>query len=94
MYHMNTVGVRELRHHATQLLHRVQAGEPIEITLQGRPIAVLAPLAAGDAWERLASTGDLALAERPGDPLPEPLPLGPGERPLSGIREDLRRHER
>lgn len=38
------VGVRELRQRASQLLRLVEAGETIEITDRGRPVAVLSPL--------------------------------------------------
>ena len=41
---MATVGVRELRQRASELLRRVEAGETIEVTDRGRPVAVLAPL--------------------------------------------------
>ena len=37
------VGVRELRQRASELLRSVEAGETIEITDRGRPVAVLAP---------------------------------------------------
>jgi prevent-host-death family protein len=39
---MATVGVRELRQRASELLRRVEAGETIEVTDRGRPVAVLA----------------------------------------------------
>lgn len=38
---MVTVGVRELRQNASELLDRVQAGESFEITNHGRPVAQL-----------------------------------------------------
>ncbi|HMD34502.1 MAG TPA: type II toxin-antitoxin system prevent-host-death family antitoxin [Vicinamibacterales bacterium] len=38
------IGVRELRQSASVYLRRVQAGETIEITDRGVPVAVLAPL--------------------------------------------------
>ncbi|HYM25291.1 MAG TPA: type II toxin-antitoxin system prevent-host-death family antitoxin [Vicinamibacterales bacterium] len=39
-----TVGVRELRQNASVYLRRVQAGETIEITDRGVPVAILAPV--------------------------------------------------
>lgn len=42
---MTTVGLRELRQDASELVRRVQAGEEIEITVSGRPAARLVPVA-------------------------------------------------
>ncbi|OGN87630.1 MAG: hypothetical protein A2X23_01145 [Chloroflexi bacterium GWC2_73_18] len=53
---MNRVGVRELRRQASAILRRVAAGERIEVTDRGRPVAVLT---------RLVGTG-LASVEREG----------------------------
>ena len=41
---MASVGVRELRQRASELLRRVEEGESIEITDRGRPVAMLTPL--------------------------------------------------
>lgn len=41
MSHMERVGVRELRRDASGILRRVAAGETIEVTDRGRPVAVL-----------------------------------------------------
>lgn len=41
---MKRIGVRELRQNASEHLRLVQAGETIEITERGRPIALLVPL--------------------------------------------------
>jgi prevent-host-death family protein len=38
---MERVGVRELRREASAILRRVAAGETVEITDRGRPVAVL-----------------------------------------------------
>lgn len=62
------MGVRELRDNITTTLRRVQAGETIEITNHGEPVAVLAPLPA-DRVSRLVASGDV----RPAAPLREPL---------------------
>jgi len=42
---MRRIGVRELRQHASEHLRRVRAGETVEITERGRPVAMLVPLA-------------------------------------------------
>lgn len=44
MVHMRRIGVRELRQHASEHLRRVRAGETVEITERGRPVAMLVPL--------------------------------------------------
>lgn len=41
MSHMESVGVRELRRQASAILRRVAAGESVEVTDRGRPVAVL-----------------------------------------------------
>ena len=41
MSHMERVGVRELRREASAILRRVAAGETVEVTDRGRPVAVL-----------------------------------------------------
>lgn len=40
---MGTVGLRELRQDASDLVRRVEAGEEITITVSGRPSARLVP---------------------------------------------------
>jgi prevent-host-death family protein len=43
MSHMERVGIRELRRDASGILRRVAAGETVEVTDRGRPVAVLLP---------------------------------------------------
>jgi prevent-host-death family protein len=90
---MASVGVRELRQRASELLRRVENGETIEITDRGRPVAVLAPLPE-DPLERLRASGDLRDSDRDLADLPEPLPLPPGSEPPSSVLARLRRDER
>jgi len=63
---MKTIGVRELRQHASRYLEEVAAGESIEITDRGHPVARLVPIT-GDPWEDLISSGDVVKAARPLD---------------------------
>ncbi len=59
------VGVRELRDRLSSYLARVQAGEEIEVTDRGQPIAMLVPLPASRAAvAELVATGQVRLAER------------------------------
>jgi prevent-host-death family protein len=46
------VGIRELRHDASALIRRVEAGETIDVTVQGRPAARLVPVANPDGGRR------------------------------------------
>lgn len=91
---MASIGVRELRQRASELLRRVEQGETIEVTARGRRVAVLAPPPDGSALDRLRALGDLEPAKGELDELPEPLSLARGiERPSEVLRR-LRSHER
>ena len=83
MSHMNKVGVRELRRDASAVLRRVAAGETIQVTDRGRPVALMVK-AMPDGLKRLEAegmirhgSGDLLALEpvRPksGVPLPSRL---------------------
>ena len=91
---MTTVGVRELRQRASELLRRVEAGETIEVTDRGRPVAVLAPLPEAEPLERLRAAGDVIPATRRLDDLPKPLPLRKGMEAPSTVLARLRRDAR
>jgi prevent-host-death family protein len=88
------VGVRELRQRASELLRRVAAGETIEITDRGRPVAILAPLPDAGPLARLRAAGEITPATGSLDDLPDPLPVPPGQEPASAILARLRRDER
>lgn len=51
--------MRELKQNASRVLARVKAGETVEITEHGRPVAVLAPLAGGDEYEQMVAAGEV-----------------------------------
>jgi prevent-host-death family protein len=91
---MTSVGVRELRQRASELLRLVEAGETIEVTDRGRPVAVLAPLPDVSALERLRAAGDISAAAGSVDDLPAPMPVEPGQPLPSQVLADLRRDER
>lgn len=76
MSHMERVGVRELRRQASAILRRVAAGETIEVTDRGRPVAVLSQ-SIPSGLARLEQEGLLRRAE--GDLLAiRPVRLAPG----------------
>jgi prevent-host-death family protein len=91
---MASVGVRELRQRASEILRRVQGGETIEVTDRGRPVAVLAPLPDAGPLERLRTSGELVPARGDVDDLPEPLLVEPGLEMPSAVLARLRRDER
>jgi prevent-host-death family protein len=53
---VTTVGLRELRQQASELVRRVEAGEEVTITVAGRPSARLVPVAPRSwrAWNDVA----------------------------------------
>lgn len=69
---MERIGVRELRRHASRYLDRVKAGESIEVTERGTPVAVLVPIARDEVRERLVQDGRLVPACGP-RVVPEPV---------------------
>jgi prevent-host-death family protein len=90
---MASVGIRELRQRASELLRRVEDGESIEITDRGRPVAVLAPLPV-DPLERLIAAGDLQPGAGDIADLPEPLVVPAAIELPSAALARLRRYER
>jgi prevent-host-death family protein len=88
---MKTIGVRELRQYASRYLEEVAAGESIEITDRGHPVARLVPIT-GDPWQDLISAGEVVSATQPASV----DDVQPAEYPHSGSAalEELRRDER
>jgi prevent-host-death family protein len=91
---MTSVGIRELRQRASELLRLVGRGETVEITDRGRPVALLTPMPRGSHLERMKANGDVEAATGDLDDLPEPLVLPPGAEPPSKVLARLRRDER
>jgi prevent-host-death family protein len=91
---MRSIGVRELRQQASRYLRDVQAGETIEVTDRGRPVARLVPVPQGTTVEELAASGRLTLGV--GDALDIGAPLEPaaGKPPASEILSKIRADER
>lgn len=84
------VGIRELRQHLTVYLRRVKAGEVLEVTDRGRPVALLTPLPEqGSALERLVSSGRALPARTPLSELDAPTALDT-ERPISAALDEQR----
>jgi prevent-host-death family protein len=90
---MTSVGVRELRQRASELLRRVERGEVIEITDRGRPVAQLSPLPVGSPLEQLRAAGDIETASEIVDELPEPVSLPEDMELPSSVLARLRHDE-
>ena len=90
---MLSVGIRELRQRASELLRHVERGESIEITDRGRPVALLSPLPTGSPYDRLLAEGEIIRATCDLDDLPEPLPLLPNQESAASVLARLRADE-
>lgn len=55
---MSTVGLRELRQQASDLVRRVESGEEVTITVAGRPSARLVPVSPR-AWRQWNEVAEL-----------------------------------
>lgn len=91
---MRSVGVRELRQRASELLRLVAGGETIEVTDRGRPVAILAPVPGGSPLEQLRASGEILPGEGNFDDLPDPMPVPAGHEAPSTVLQRLRRDER
>jgi prevent-host-death family protein len=91
---MPTIGVRELRQRASELLRLVQAGETFQVTDRGRPVAILAPLPDRGALEHMRALGDVTSATGDLHDLPNPMHLPDGTPTASETLARLRGDER
>ena len=65
----HAVGLRDLRHHTSEVLARVRHGETIDVTEHGRLIARIVPVGEREPTPilaRLVASGRATLARRPG----------------------------
>lgn len=82
------MGIRELRDNLTSAVRRVRAGETIEVTHDGEPVAVLAPIGRSRIDEMIAR-GEVTPATKPLD-LTRPLVKNTSGRPMSEILDEQR----
>lgn len=77
---MLTLGIRELRQHASKYLRFVRDGETIQVTDRGEPIAMITPsVRPPDPLAQLRREGKIRGPERPLDlDAVVPLPTKPG----------------
>jgi prevent-host-death family protein len=84
---MLRMGIRELRDNLTSAVRRVREGEAIEVTRDGEPVAILAPVGR-TRLDELVARGEARRAKRP---LDLESPLHPrGERVLSELLDEQR----
>lgn len=91
---MTRIGIRELRQKASEYLRRVEAGETIEVTDRGRPVALLTPVPEAPPLERLRASGEIEAGELGFDDLPDPLELRDAQEAPSVVLQRLRADER
>jgi prevent-host-death family protein len=90
---LKQVGIRELKQNASAVIRRAAAGETIEVTDRGRPVARIVPLRYESVLDQMIAEGRATPAK--GDLLDlEPLPPIPGKPLLSEILAEMRRDER
>ncbi|PWU57772.1 prevent-host-death protein [Micromonospora globispora] len=91
---MEQIAIRELNQHTSRVLARVRAGETVEVTDRGEPIARLVPIVAGDALlGRLVAEGR-ATAPTSTGPLPMPPVLGDPAEDVAAALAEYRDEER
>ncbi len=90
---IDRIGIRDLKQNASAVVRRVEAGETLEITDRGRPVARIVPLRHASAYDRLVAEGRITpargnlLDHRPLPPVPgRPL----GSEALAALRADER----
>lgn len=89
---MDRVGIRELRNNVAAVVRRAGNGERIVITVDGEPVAQLAPLTPADrpSIDDLAAAGLVRLPGRSDRP-PPPEPFGvPVDVRFSSVIAELR----
>jgi prevent-host-death family protein len=95
---MDSVTVSELNRQTAKVLDRIKAGESLEISEYGRPVARLlpaTPTSGAPLLDRLIAQGRAVPAANPG-PIPPTPPRDPAEEsaPLSSTLAEMREDER
>ena len=89
------MGIRELRDNLPAAIRRVRAGEGIEVTDHGHPVARIVPINFPSRYEQMVAEGKIIPPEPGVDLLDiEPLPAIPGKPTLSEILAEMRDGER
>ena len=87
------MGIRELRNNLPAVIRRVRAGEAIEVTDHGHPVARLVPIHVRSQYEQMVAEGRIIPPEI--DLLDiEPVPPRPGMPSASQVLAEMRDDER
>jgi prevent-host-death family protein len=93
-----SIGIRELRQHASRYVAMAKAGKRVPVTERGELVAYLVPAhEPTTTFQRLVAAGQVRLAKgNIQDTLAslEPLEAKPGEKPLSEVLREMRDEER
>ena len=91
---MKTIGVRELHQNTSEWLRCVKAGETLQVTEHGRPVAIITRTPDDETpLERMIRQGRATVAR--GDLLDvTPAPLIPGLPTMTQMLMEAREHER
>jgi prevent-host-death family protein len=81
------MGIRELRDTLTSAIRRVRAGETIEVTHDGEPVALITPYPKS-RLEQLIASGRVTPPTRPLYPLPKRFPVTGPMTGSEAIEED------
>lgn len=92
---MNRIGIRELRDDLSNQVRKAASGESIVITIDGQPMAVVAPFVeqpGSMTLDELEAAGRLIRGPRVGEPKPPPPPRVKGEcgKSMSEILDEIR----
>lgn len=91
---MKRIGVRELRQHASRWLRLVEAGESLEVTERGRPVARLVPVPQSSGYAALVAEGRITPATSDLLKLGPRIERSPGIPLPSEILDQMRSEER
>jgi prevent-host-death family protein len=91
----DSIGIRELRQHASRYVAMAKAGKRVPVTIRGELVAYLVPAEEPTSiLDRLEAAGQLRRGRgRLMDHMPPP-PAPAGTRPLSDVLQEMRDEER
>jgi prevent-host-death family protein len=90
-----TVGIRELRQHASRYVAMAKAGKRIPVTDRGKLVAYLVPAEPpGSILDRLEAAGQLRRGRGRLQAHMPPPAAPPGSRPLTEVLQEMRDEER
>lgn len=92
---MTTIGIRELRQHASRYVALAKGGERVAVTDRGTLVAYLVPAGeSGSVLDRLEAAGQFRSAGQSMADLGPPPPPPDGERSLGELLAEMRAEER